>query len=216
MTANPSAMPCNEIDLIDLSRMAMPLRRWSAIATAARSRSGGACSAASPTTAAFFHQAEEVELACFGRCTAIARVALSAAGMWFAGYEYFLFDSGGGYFPSVADREAYPTRDDAIRAITDDLRFVFLHAASTSGNPENIRTQAQKMFEMLKARLDPPAQFDLFSLQPTEQERRTINISPDLAEKNRGLAIGTLLCLEDKLPATALLQAAFVLHRRDP
>jgi hypothetical protein len=117
-----------------------------------------------------FHQAEEIELASFGRCTAIARVAPSAAGMWFVGYEYRLFASGGGCFPSVADREAYPTRDDAIRAITDDLRFVFLRAASISGNPEHIRTQAQKMFEMLKARLDPPAQLD--SLPQNHQNRR--------------------------------------------
>jgi hypothetical protein len=59
---------------------------------------------------------------------------------------------------------------DAIRAITDDLRFGFLRAASISGNPENIRTQAQKMFEMLKARLDPPAQLDLFAPKLPEQE----------------------------------------------
>lgn len=170
MTANHLETPCSEIDFIDLSRVAMPLRRMSGNryrrAIQKRRRMFGGVT----NESGVFHQAEEIELACFGRCTAIARVAPSAAGMWFAGYEYRLFDSGGGCFPSVADREAYPTRDDAIRAITDDLRFVFLRAASISGNPENIRTQAQKMFEMLKARLDPPAQFDLFGPKPPEQE----------------------------------------------
>jgi hypothetical protein len=52
--------------------------------------------------------------------------------------------------------------------MTDDLRFVFLRAASITGNPENIRTHAQKIFEMLKARLDPPAQLDLFAPKPPE------------------------------------------------
>lgn len=170
MTANHLETPCSEIDFIDLSRCAMPLRRMSGNryrrAIQKRRRMFGGVT----NDSGVFHQAEEIELACFGRCTAIARVAPSATGMWFAGYEYRLFDSGGGCFPSVADREAYPTRAGAIRAITDDLRFVFLRAASISGNPENIRTQAQKMFEMLKARLDPPAQLDLFAPKPPEQE----------------------------------------------
>jgi hypothetical protein len=158
MTANHSQTPCSEIDFIDLSRFAMPLRRMSgnryrrAIQKRRRIFSGVTNDSG------------------FGRCTAVARIAPSAAGMWFAGYEYRLFDSGGGCFPSAADREAYPTRDDAIRAMTDDLRFVFLRAASITGNPENIRTHAQKMFEMLKARLDPPAQLDLFAPIPPEQE----------------------------------------------
>jgi len=169
MTANPSAMPSSEIDFIDLSRFVMPMRRMSGNryrrAIQKRRRMFGGVT----NNSGVFHQAEEIELACFGRCTAIARVAPSAA-MWFAGYEYRLFDSGGGWFPNVAAREAYPTRDDAIRAITDDLRFIFLRAASISGNPENIRTQAQKMFEMLKARLDPPAQLDLFASKPPDHE----------------------------------------------
>ena len=172
MTANHSQTPCREIDFIDLSRFAMPLRRmvgnrYRRAIQKRRRMFGGVTN-----DSGVFHQAEEIVLASFGRCSATARVAPSAAGMWFAGYEYCLCDSGGGCFPSVADREAYPTRDDAIRAITDDLRFVFLRAASISGNPENTRTQAQKMFEMLKARLDPPAQFDLFAPQPPEQENR--------------------------------------------
>lgn len=170
MTASLLETPCSEIDFIDLSRMAMPLRRMSGnryrrAIQKRRHMFGGVTN-----DSGVFHQAEEIELASLDRCTATARVAVSAAGMWFAGYEYRLFDSGGGCFPSVADREAYPTRDDAIRAITDDLRFVFLRAASISGNPENIRTQAQKMFEMLKARLDPPAQLDLFAPKPPDQE----------------------------------------------
>lgn len=162
MTADHLEMPCSEIGFIDLSRIAMPMRRMSGNryrrAIQKRRRMFGGVT----NDSGVFHQAEEIELVSYGRCIALARVAPSATGIWFAGYEYRLFESGGGCFPSIADREA-STRDDAIRAITDDLRFVFLRAASISGNPENIRTQAEKMFELLKARLDPPAQPDLFA-----------------------------------------------------
>jgi len=147
MTADHLEMPCSEIGFIDLSRIAMPMRRMSGNryrrAIQKRRRMFGGVT----NDSGVFHQAEEIELVSYGRCIALARVAPSATGIWFAGYEYRLFESGGGCFPSIADREA-STRDDAIRAITDDLRFVFLRAASISGNPENIRTQAEKMFEL--------------------------------------------------------------------
>jgi hypothetical protein len=90
-----------------------------------------------------FHQAEEIELAYFGRCSATARVAPSAAGMWFAGYEY-LFDSGGGCFPSVADREAYPTRDHAIRAITDASVLSFSAPRRSAAIPRTFERKRKK------------------------------------------------------------------------
>jgi hypothetical protein len=68
MIANHLETPCSEIDFIDLSRFAMPLRRMSGNryrrAIQKRRRMFGGVT----NDSGVFHQAEEIELACLGRC----------------------------------------------------------------------------------------------------------------------------------------------------
>jgi hypothetical protein len=115
--------------------------------------------------AGVFDEQEEVLLARVGKCIASASLAQTPEGIWFAGMDYMTPTQGGGYAPSARDREAYPTRRDAIAAMALDARDRFegiVSRVTDSCISEATRREAAEMVKALDALIEP-AEPDLFA-----------------------------------------------------
>jgi len=109
------------------------------------------------------HETIRVDLDCQKSWYGELHIAVAPNGWHAISTSYWYGQGGGGSAPSVWNRTAYTTRDEAVAAGIDKLMATFQGVRDWKGSaPSNQSALAQRMIETLKAYLSQSRQLSLF------------------------------------------------------
>lgn len=109
-----------------------------------------------------FTNAETTRIALENSCYGEVEIAVAPNGWYAIATTYWYGSGGGGYAPSVENRVAYTTRDEALAAGIAELIGKFEGVRNHQGYaPENQRRMAERMIDTLKTHLAQSRQLSL-------------------------------------------------------